>query len=95
MTSKRDIVTPDRVAEALAALEAADQLQVSYKSGHPQEEEDDRWYRAKELVLAAAPVLLKLARLEARRHAGQSIVGTSHCPGCVALVELVEVVLGP
>lgn len=25
-------MTPDRVAEALAALEAADQLQVSYKS---------------------------------------------------------------
>jgi hypothetical protein len=88
-------VSADLVAEALAALEAADQMRVSYKSGHPQEEDDDRWYRAKELVLAAAPALLKLAKLEARRHAGKSIVGTSHCPGCVALAELVEVVLGP
>lgn len=75
-------MTPDRVAEALAVLEAAT----------PPFDISDA-----DKVLRAAPALLKLARAVAQSDA-EEIPGLSHdpdCDACTALNAVADAVLGP
>jgi hypothetical protein len=80
-----DAVTPDRVAEALAALDAAVKDEADYKAGSPVEA--SRWYRSRELTIRAAPALAKLARLW--------IAQAPYGRQLTALDELADAVLGP
>jgi hypothetical protein len=88
-------MTPDRVAEALAALEAAVKDETNYKAGIPVGSHS--WYRSRELTLRAASALLKLAEIAKGFCAGN--INTLPVPYMgrmdEALAELADAVLGP
>jgi hypothetical protein len=96
-------LTPDRVAEALAALQALE-AQATRGPWHVGPYEDDV-SAGNKLVMGsegsidaefiarwrnAAPALLKLAKRSAYSHAAYC-----SCTLCAALAELAEAVLGP
>ena len=75
----------DRVAEALAVLDAAVKDEADFKAGVPVSAA--RWWRSRELTIRAAPALATLARLwVAQAPYGRQIT---------ALDELADAVLGP
>ena len=78
----------DRVAEALAALEAVEKDVTKYRSGRPVA--CDRLAESRRVIDRAAPALLKLARDHVEH---EHSVPLSWCDSCSALAELAEAVL--
>jgi hypothetical protein len=101
-------MTPDRVAEALAALEAAEQTRKSRElpNGDVEVAKFSEWYKAQELELKVVPALLEIARAAALVHrqnyrypysgppepAG-CMCPRTNCPEFVALAALAKAVL--